>query len=829
MLNPSVPVLPFAPTPLRHAVALALCGVVAWSAMPSTARAQAAQAQAQAQAQQRNYRIAAGPLAPALHTLASEAGVALMFTPAQTDGKTTHGLNGGYTLAQAYATLLAGSGLQAVLLENGSYVLRAAAPAPAPAPTPAAASHAGATPATLATVNVHAQLPADGRTEDSGSYTSGRVTTGTGLALSLRETPQSVTVFTRQKMDDLGIQSVEDMAQHTTGLTISRGAPQRTVFLSRGFEITNIVADGVPMSLNSDVYGPTTLSMYDHAEILRGAAGLTVGSGQPSGVISLTRKRPGKENKVVVSASAGSWDNYRAEFDAGGALNAEGTLRGRVVVARHDAHTFTDHYSHDRELYYGTLEADLAPATTLSVGASYNKENNKGAAWYGLPTAEDGSFLPIGRSANYTPPWAYWNKENQRVFADLEHKFDNGWQVRVSAYAVQMDMDALFANTTRVTGTDNLQIGWVGTGDYTQKQRGLQAIADGPFALFGRKHQLIVGATTRHMDFDNGGKSATYRYVYQQNDWQALARAPLPVFSGNWGPNLDKNEQTGVYGATRLNLSERLKVIAGSRLDRYKASSSGSLLFSVKNKVVPYAGAVYDINDNYSAYASWTRVFNPQDYRGFDNAVLAPLGGTNAEAGIKGEFFGGALTTSAAIFQSRLTNLPIQLDVARCRPGLLGCFGASGAVKSEGVEFEAHGQLSPGWQVGAGYTYNSAHYVEDSDAGAAGTRYRPDQPRHLFKLATTYRLPGAFKAAKIGASLRTQNMVFKDSPGARIQQGGYSVVDLHGSWQVSPQLELQFNLNNLTDKYYYESLGWTNSSNGWGAPRNVLVTARYQF
>ena len=135
-----------------------------------------------------DFRIAAGPLAPALRQLASTANILLTFTAEQTEGKRTAGVNGRHPAAGALSLLLAGSGLRAVQLDNGAFVLRVDETlAPAASDT-----------ATLPLVTVTGATVADGTTEGTDSYTTSSMSTATRLNLSMRETPQSITVITSE-------------------------------------------------------------------------------------------------------------------------------------------------------------------------------------------------------------------------------------------------------------------------------------------------------------------------------------------------------------------------------------------------------------------------------------------------------------------------------------------------------------------------------------------------------------------------------------------------------------------------------------------------------
>lgn len=810
------------------AIAVALqCLMLAGSAaslaaLPALAQAQTA---ASAGAAQHHFQIPAGPLAGALDHFARVAGVNLSYDAALVSGKHSRGLQGQVATAAGLQQLLSGSGLEAVAQGNGDFSLRQA---------PVATNSSGAS-GVLPEVTVTASNSSSalGVTEGSRSYTTDNATTATRMNLSLRETPQSVSVLTRQQMEDQGIQSVEDVALQVTGLTLARGAPERTQLRARGFNINTIMLDGVPQTLNADMTGFNTLAMYDHAEVLRGSAGLLQGTGNPSATINLIRKRPTAHRQINLTGSVGSWSNYRTELDAGGPLNEAGTLRGRTVLAWQDTESFRDHYNNDRRLAYAIVEADVAQATTVSLGGSYNREINNGSAWYGVPTYSDGSFLPIRRSANFTPSWAYWNKTNKVVFADVEHRWDNGWKAKLSVQASNADMDALYSNMARVTGTENIRYSFVGSSDYAERMRGADFHSSGPFELLGRKHEFLVGATWRkHMQHSTGQSATDYSYSFDPTQpWQA-ENAPYPTLGSVWGNQYDHTKQYAAYASTRLNLSDSLKLILGTRLDwydytnTYNTSSTG---YTVDREFTPYAGIVYDLDTQHSVYASWTEIFQPQSSKARNGSVLPPVTGTNYEVGLKGEYMNGALNASVAAFKIEQTNLAKSLPSDECAPGVQSCAEAAGEVQSKGLEFEVAGQLSSNWQVTAGYTIAKAKYARATTSNTAGERFATDQPRHLIKLFSSYQLPGELNAWRVGAGMRMQNEIYKDTGAIRIRQGGYTVADLMLAWQATPELSVNLNINNLFDKYYYESIGSPTNGNGFGAPRNFLITAKYRF
>ena len=216
--------------PLAHAVHLAVAlGVFSALSLAPT--------HALAQNQTHTYQINAGSLGAALSLFATAANVTLSFNAEQTQGMTTPGLSGTYSTDEGLARLLAGSGLQAQRQANGAYVL-----VPVPVPVPKSDElQLGAT-----TISGQALGSVS---ENTGSYTTSSMSTATKLAASMRETPQSVTVITRQRMDDQNMQSLEDISTYTPGLTMRKTGGERPEFYSRGSAIDNIMIDGLPVAI----------------------------------------------------------------------------------------------------------------------------------------------------------------------------------------------------------------------------------------------------------------------------------------------------------------------------------------------------------------------------------------------------------------------------------------------------------------------------------------------------------------------------------------------------------------------------------------------------
>lgn len=780
------------------------------------------------QADSRHYDLAAGPLEDSLNSFAQVAGISLPFDPALVQGKRAPALRGDYGVHEGLNRLLVDSGLTVTRTDSGNYLL---------------IDHGqGGGALELGATNISG-LSLGSTTESSGSYTTGAMQTATKLPLSLRETPQSVTVMTRQRMDDQGMRSLDDVVQATPGLRLSASRPANSEFFARGFPITNLMFDGLPTTYNADWVASADLAPYDRVEVVRGATGMMQGAGNPSAAINMVRKRPTKEFQASVTGSAGSWENYRSELDVSGPVNASGTVRGRFVGAYNDKDSYQDYAGRERGVFYGVSEFDLSDSTTLTVGASDQNDNNN-INWGGLPVSPDGSHMGFSRSKTFGYRWSHQDVDNKTLFVELDQRFDNDWRLHLGASKNWSDFKMMGGVLERNNDATYRQRVFNQNRDFDQST--YDFFASGPFALLGRQHELVVGASKRQLKTEATGGHRFFNNIdinsFKPTD---LARPTVPdVYSLS-----DKVDQEGLYLTTRWNLADPLKVILGARLDWYDATSiydqtNDQYYTSGKTKevrhVTRYAGVIYDLDDNHSVYASYTDIFQPQTEKNGAGTGIKPITGENYEVGIKGEYLGGALNASASLFQIDQLNRAAEVADARlCTVipvGSFGCYEAAGKVRSQGIELEINGALTPNWQVGAGYTFAQAKYEKDADKTKEGTLFDTDVPRHMFKANTTYHLQGDLKPWRIGANLYSQSATFNKGRNVfgnfHIEQQAYALVGLMAGYQVNKHLDTQLNINNVFDKKYYQGIA---SNSTWspydvfGDPRNFTVTAKYSF
>ncbi|MBW7899893.1 MAG: TonB-dependent siderophore receptor [Rhodocyclaceae bacterium] len=774
----------------------------------------------------RQYAIPAGDLDHALGLFGQQSGELVSVDARLTEGRSSPGLDGRYASADALSRLLAGSSLEAFQGQDGTWRLRE---------VPAASRGD----ATLAAVTVTASAERSGITEGTGSYTqTGPSSTATKLNLTLRETPQSISVLTRQRMDDQAMETLEDVIENTPGIVLSKAGGERPAIYSRGFWLQKMTYDGLTGAYDGDYVGSPNLAMYDRVEIVRGSTGLTTGAGTPSAAINMVRKKPTRDFQLNLTGSIGSWDNYRTDVDVAGPLNQHGSLRGRAVLSYQDKDSFTDVVNNKSGLVYAILEADLGPRTMLSFGGSYQKDDNRNT-WGGVPWAADGSDLHLPRSSYFGYDWEYWDKENKEVFIELQHRFANDWALRLAGRKGWSRMAYLGTHLTNYNT-------WAQIGaeyDAHLDTSSYDLNASGPFTLLGREHELVLGASFQESDKLLAGGQGTIRStgidVYNW-DSGSLAR---PAFDLGMLRNNYLVEQRSAYATSRLNPHDDWKIILGARLDWYQYDASTSWMgnasvsgYKVTRNLTKYAGVIYDLDDRHSVYASYTDIFEPQSQSGFSGKLLDPILGKNYELGIKGEYFGGTLNTSAALFQiDQVNRAALAQNQAGCP--INNCYEASGKVRSKGVELEVSGALSPNWNLAAGYTYTDAKYIRNAaNTALEGTRFDTAFPEHLFKLSTLYRLPGNLNQWRVGAGIQWQSEIYKTGVNAgtpfRIEQKTYAVADLTLGYQASKNVDVQLNIDNLFDKRYYHSLG---SHPGWGGvarygmPRNFMMMVKYQL
>ncbi len=776
---------------------------------------------------ERQFAIAAGPLARALNQFAAAAGVQVSVDAALTAGRTSPGVQGAHSVSSGFAALLAGTGLDAVRRAAGEYTLRQA-PAPAGAPGQAAL---------LAPVTVTGAVDGSELTDGLASYAARETSVATGMPLSLRETPQSVSVLTRQRLDDQSLTNLGDALAQTTGIVYQAvGTPVggRAPLLARGYPVNNYQIDGLTVSPDAWSFGgglegsnSMDTAIYDSITVLRGATGLQTGAGDPSATISLTRKRPTHELRGAVTQSFGTWSQHRTMADVGGPLNEAGTLRARVVGAYDAGNSWVDRYKYDKRVGYGVIEADIAKNTMLSVFVEHNRDHADGSGPYtGMDvTFSDGTPSPFGRGVNGMTDWSRFQKDYTSTTLMLDHAFNDDWRAKLAYNYSDFEGRIRFGNAVGQADPNGFTDLMVRNFHIRNRSKALQLKVDGQFSLWGRRHDLVLGLmnseTPSH--YVNGFTNRAFASVqtigwtgqFPEPDWDNLQR-PAGRFV---------TRQTATWLATRLRPIEDVSVIGGLRWSRWSTRATSALGEVTDDRtengvITPYIGLVYDFTQNLSAYASYTTIFNPQSNLGLDGRPLDPEKGSNREVGLKGDWWGGRLYASAALFEVRKDNLALELPNQFTPNGDQAYIAANG-TKGRGWELEVAGEILPGWNVQGGYT---RMVTKDAD----GLRLHGDQPKHLLKVFTTW-TPQAFSRLTVGGGAVWESAIHATwvEPDQRdaYTQRGHVVANLMGRYAFTPQLDLTLNVNNVFDKVYRTDP----AQHSYGSPRQFLATLKYTF
>lgn len=784
------------------------------------------------------FDLPAQPLADSLRALGGTAGINVIFDPAPIAGRKAPALHGRYPVAQALAKLLEGTNLQADFTSATTVVIK-----PVSGPASAASPRASASqykihlnnPQTLNAIIVIGHAEA---------------LTATRADTPVREIPQTVSVISRETLDQQNAVDLGSALQWAPGISVGNLTSQATNFSSRGYQITSVHVDGGASTQLDDVGGlanaaSRNLDEYGGIEVLRGSDALFGGMGNPGGTVNMNRKVPTDVFQTEVLGSIGSWNNYHAMVDVSGPLTQ--SLSGRVVASGISQDYSVDDVTKRDAMLFGTLRYRFGPATTLTFGGSIEKM--RGVLDYeGLPWRSDGADPHLPRSLSLTPPWAASTTSWVEGFANLEHDFNDRWKLRVNTTVQRESVPRSYV--LGVTGPIDSASGlllyppYVASNTNRDTQETFAATLTGSFDWWGREQQLMLGADYNHDIVDSSVLSPNYDAPPLDPFAYTSSFYPFPDFSPD---NISVNStasstsvQWGIYGALRLKPADRLAVTLGGRLSAYRANSisvqdmpafpppiTSTNGYKDSGKFTPYFGVTYDLSKHYSAYLSYADIYFSNGNSFTAKGVrLPPANGDTLEAGIKGAWFGNTLNASLAFFKTDQRGIAAQ-DFSSGIISDTCCFVASNN-KSKGVDFQVSGMLTPHWQITAGYTYN---IHTDVSPFTIDTPYR-----NLVKVWTNYTLPDGLWS--VGGGLRSEfhrsvnrectNINFGGSgpPCLGFQpfgQGGYMLVDLRIARAFGEHWQASLNLNNVFDRRYYSSLGQLESGNWYAQPRNFLL------
>ncbi|MFN3986389.1 MAG: TonB-dependent siderophore receptor [Rhodocyclaceae bacterium] len=791
-------------TRIATAVHIAVIGGLLTTWQP-TAQAQTvapATAPSQPASATRAYDIPAGPLGEVLARFARESGALMAATPALVQGQTSPGARGSFSPQTALDTLLAGTGLQAVANTRGQFVLQETTQAAADA------------------VELSAIVVTTRR--------ANRVSTGaTGLPLTIKDTPQTISTIDANEMRDFGVTSSNEALALGTGINIDQYETNRATFNSRGFEIQLTQVDGLGMTNDwGTIVGQMDTFMFDKIELIRGANGLLTGVGNASGTINYVRKRPTNENGGEVQLTTGSHGLASGAIDYNRILSEDGAWAGRLVVAHEDKDSYLRALHDKRTTVYGVVDGQIGDDGILTLGFTHQDAKQDSPMWGSLTLNYlDGTQAEFGRSSSTSQDWTYWNTRTNSAFIEYAHDLGAGWEAKAT-YTKRRAQEATallyaYAPLGGLNPDNTGLVGWPYRSHTTTDNDLLDANVSGTFNAFGRAHSLIAGVSHSRQ------KTTTDTYEYDTATYQFL---PLPAFpyAGNvypepqWYPRSPstggEQKLTRLYAASRLALSEELKAIVGVnviRLEREGSSRYGSIVtpthYPDTKETSPYLGLTYDFTPNVLGYASYSDIFQNQDQNDIDGEYLAPAKGVNYELGVKANWLDDRLLTTFAVFSAEQRGLATYAGMNSSNQ----YYYVPKDVKSKGFEFEATGMVSDDTQLTVGLTRLLL-------TGPDGRGIYEWVPRTTvnFKLDTRV---AALPDLRLGIGGRWQSDVRKDG-GAK--QDAYLVAHAFAAYRLTDDATLRLNVNNLFDKKYVGGLAYGAI---YGAPRNASITLEYRL
>ncbi|MGY4491671.1 TonB-dependent siderophore receptor [Pseudomonas sp. TE3610] len=808
-------------TLLSTAIALAALPFAAHAAQPVAT-----------QAASRTFNIPAGPLGDALNQFARQAGITLASTPDQTQGKQSAGLQGSYSVEQGLHTLLTGSGLQASSADGSSFILQAAQ------------DQAMTLPST--DIRGFTLGNALGST-DGYNATHSQIATKTSTALL--ETSQSVSVVTRQQMDDQGAQTVAQTMRYTPGvLTNPYGATHRYDYVAmRGFNdgsVDNIYIDGLKSMGDSGTYSTMQIDPYflERVDILKGPSSVLYGRSSPGGLVALTTKKPLYEDYHEIQATVGTQGQHGVGFDFSGPLDDEKHIAYRVTGLTHQADTQFDHNEEKRYAIAPTLSIDFDEDTSLTLQA-YLQHDPEGGYHGGLPA--DGLLSQHNgqRISEHffegEPGIDHYSRDQQSFGYQFEHRFNDVFTARQNFRYLdsKVDLDQVYA------------YGWVSPSS-NELNRYYSGASE-------KLHSFIIDNMLQADYFTGAAKHTTLLGVdYQRRktvvDWTSGSLASINAFNPVYGNSaisyysptsyLRRLQQTGVYLQDLIEL-DKWRISLGVRQDWVKTSDEnriaetgrpeGTVISDQRSKLTTRAGVLYLFDNGIAPYISYSESFNPNSYSDAAGNPLPPTDGTQWEAGLKYQPPGSENLYTASVFRIDQENLATKLPQENF-------YRAIGAVRSQGLELEAHMQLTDNLKLLGSYTFTDLKYsksmistLSTADNVIENKGNSPTQaPRQMASLWADYKFDSSvLDGLRVGAGVRYVGYSWADAENTT-KVPAYTLYDASVGYDLGKiglkGLDLRVNANNLTNEKYVATCASLNFCYV-GEERNVAATLSYKF
>ena len=654
-------------------------------------------------------------------------------------------------------------------------------------------------------------------------YRATRSASATRTDTSIHETAQSISVVSKDAVEDLGATRLQDALDYAGGVGRANnfGGQGLTTFTVRGFTTGEFYRNGFP--INRGYPNMPDANTIERLEVLRGPATMLYGRGDPGGTFNVVSKQPLPESSVTLGSQLNDQGMKRGTLDASGPLDEEGRLAYRLNVVGEGGDTFRDHVETERYGIAPVLTWQATDATKLIFEGDFMRNNaplDRGLTRYAKQTgtASRDSFFGEKDAGKL-------HNDNNMAQLRFEHMLNDDWTL---GGGFQWLDGSLKGNAIEANGIadDGRTLGRnfnYRKLEWTDKDTQLNLT--GHFDTAGLQNTLLTGI--EYEDYD-------YKSIIQRSSG-AVGAYPIDIFDPVYDqprpaltrtPTHDK-ENLKTYAAfvqDQVALTDKLKVLAGARFERFEHDyetyvPGGKSWQASDNAVTPRIGVTYDLTETLAIYADTARSFKPNTGASRQGGGFEPEKGKSYEMGIKWEALDQQLSVDAAIYQIEKRNV-LTTDPVDSTFSV-----AAGEVRSRGFDVNVAGNLTPEWRVMGGYAYVDAEVTKDNVL-RSGTRLM-NIPKNSFSLLNMYEFQdGTFKGLGLGTGLKYVDERAGQTANTAFSMGSYTVVDLLSFYKINDKVRLNLDVKNLFDRDYEEG-AFGNVYAYPGAPRTVQVGVSY--
>ena len=653
-------------------------------------------------------------------------------------------------------------------------------------------------------------------------YRATRSVSATRTDTSLHETPQSISVVTREAVEDIGATRLQDALDYAGGVGRANnfGGQGLTTFTVRGFTTGEFYRNGFPV--NRGYPNMPDASTIERLEVLRGPATTLYGRGDPGGTFNVVSKQPLAERSVTLGSQLNDQGMKRGTLDASGPLDDDGRFTYRLNVVGEGGDTFRDHVETERYGVTPVLAWQVDDATRITFEGDFMRNNaplDRGLTRYPAQTrtASRDTFFgekDVGKLHNDN------NMAQIRFDRDLNADWKLGGGIQMLDGSLKGD--AIEANGLAADGRtlgrnfNYRKLEWT--------DRDVQLNVTGHFATGGVDHTLLAGV--EYEDYD-------YKSIIRRSSG-AVNAYTIDIFDPVYGkarPALTRTttndkENLKTYAAfvqDQVALTERMKLLAGVRFERfehdYDTFGVGVPFTNSDNAVTPRLGLTYDLTDTVAVYANTARSFKPNTGASRLGGGFKAEEGKSYEVGVKWEALDRQLSVDAALYQIEKQNV-LTTDPVDSTFSV-----AAGEVRSRGLDLNVVGNLTPEWRVMGSYAYVDAEVTKDNTL-RSGTRLL-NIPEQTFSLLNVYEFQdGALRGLGLGAGGRYVDQRAGQTANTAFSMDSYTVFDLLAFYKVNEHVKLNLDVKNVFDKEYEEG-AFGNVYAYPGAPRTVQVGIAY--